>query len=357
MYQSILPSLVLENNRIDSGSLIEVPIHCRKISGKCAQYYKNIMGTNGIYKCPCGYSAAVLNGRIYTCLKISKYYTKNSIRKYEEQLNNPVLTQTQVENIIHFELKNQNIIDESKTFLAKTKLILHDARQLNTEIQYKSENLSENLSKLSKEIKKKPSCVEALDDAHKIWHSSNMIYNTYSMIDTFLNPASAGYGLRNKCNIFNKFFKIRNIMEYKAKEKNIEIVMHNHIEKPNIEAYSSFDQVPFIIIDNAIKYAEINSKIDISFEKKGANICVRTESKGPLVYEDELSKIFENEYRGKNAILITPQGSGIGLYLAKIICNNNGLKIYAKTEPLMHQGKISNKGYFTIFIEALHHCD
>ncbi len=348
----MLPMICSSDRKVKDGSLIEVPKHCKKMNPKCEEFYRKIATIDGIHTCPCGYSSGVFKGKIFTCIKISKYYNRNSIKRYEEPLNNPVLTESQVYKIIQQESANETIVAESKTFLEKTKLILHDARQMNAEIKYKSDSLNDHINRIVKESKRKISCDEALDAALKIWHNSNMILNMYSMIDVFLNPASVSYGAKSKCNVFNKFFKVKKIMDNKAKEKDIEIVMHNYLDNTNIEVYQSFDQVPFIILDNAIKYSEPNSRIEITFEKKGQIIYVQTVSVGPLVRDDELKKIFENEYRGQYAIKATTQGSGIGLYLAKTICDVCGLKIYANSVPLTPLGKYTNRAYFKIIVEG-----
>ena len=71
------------------------------------------------------------------------------------------------------------------------------------------------------------------------------------------------------------------------------------------------------LLENAIKYSEVHSRIIISLHtyEMYSEICVKDSGIG--IPETDLQKIFARFYRGKN--VDNYEGSGIGLYLSKLI--------------------------------------
>jgi len=77
------------------------------------------------------------------------------------------------------------------------------------------------------------------------------------------------------------------------------------------------------IIDNACKYSQDHT-VDINFHFSGSNIEVIFGDRGIGISEEDMKKIFEPFYRGKNTISF--DGTGIGLALVnQIIKNHNGI--------------------------------
>ncbi len=77
------------------------------------------------------------------------------------------------------------------------------------------------------------------------------------------------------------------------------------------------------IIDNACKYSE-DHKVHVILQQIENQIGVIFEDKGIGISREDLSRIYEPFYRGKNAL--TQKGTGIGLSLVnQIIKNHNGL--------------------------------
>lgn len=77
------------------------------------------------------------------------------------------------------------------------------------------------------------------------------------------------------------------------------------------------------VLDNAIRYSP-SGKVEITFQKddRGAGITVADNGIG--IHPDDLPYLFERFYRGKNAILLDPNESGVGLYIAKQIIEKHG---------------------------------
>ena len=116
-------------------------------------------------------------------------------------------------------------------------------------------------------------------------------------------------------------------------------------------AYPSFDMIPLLIIDNAVKYAYPSSTVTISFAESKNNLSVAIESYSPFCPSDEILHIFSKGFRGKNAQR-TSDGSGVGLYFVKLLCDLHNIQIKASSD----ESKITtiNEINYSKFIITLH---
>lgn len=124
-------------------------------------------------------------------------------------------------------------------------------------------------------------------------------------------------------------------LKKKAEKKNIKIIY----EKTDIEAI--FDMKWTVealcnILDNAVKYSNENSVINISAKKYEMFTDIIVEDNGIGIGENEIEKIFGRFYRGTN--VVEDEGTGIGLYLAREIIEKQNGYIYA--ESSIGQGSI-----------------
>lgn len=77
------------------------------------------------------------------------------------------------------------------------------------------------------------------------------------------------------------------------------------------------------ILDNAIRYAP-NGKVAVALQREKGRVEIRIADTGVGIHPDDLSYLFDRFYRGKNAILLEPNESGVGLYIAKQIIEKHG---------------------------------
>lgn len=109
----------------------------------------------------------------------------------------------------------------------------------------------------------------------------------------------------------------------KAKQKDIEI-MYSEKSKHIVFLDSKWTaEAIFNIIDNAVKYSEEGTYIEIETLDYPSFVCVSIKDSGPGIEESEQSRVFGRFYRGKSSS--DKEGVGIGLYLArKIIVDQGG---------------------------------
>ena len=92
--------------------------------------------------------------------------------------------------------------------------------------------------------------------------------------------------------------------------------------------------VLFNLIDNAIRYNVKNGQVIVSVEKQSDKPYVQIEVKdtGIGIPQESLLKLFDKFFRSENAIKLVPNGSGLGLYIARNIIRRHGGEIWAESE-------------------------
>jgi len=89
-----------------------------------------------------------------------------------------------------------------------------------------------------------------------------------------------------------------------------------------------FDEAFKNILDNAVTYSPEGSDIYVRLEKDGDNYLVSVNNQGPLIPEGDKHKIFSRFYRSEEGRKIKPEGSGLGLFIAKSAVETLGGKIW-----------------------------
>jgi len=83
-------------------------------------------------------------------------------------------------------------------------------------------------------------------------------------------------------------------------------------------------QVVINIVDNAVKYTPVGSKIEISAIKKNGMVEVAIADDGPGISDEAKDLLFEMFYTGNNKVSDSRRGMGLGLALCKSIVNAHG---------------------------------
>ena len=145
--------------------------------------------------------------------------------------------------------------------------------------------------------------------------------------------------------VFKRFEKAAHCLSSISDNSKIKVTLTGR-SRSTFYGYEIFEIIPFILIDNAIKYSPKTQDVEVHFNETTSLIKVAVKSIGPKCEKSELKKIFERSYRGKFASHI--EGSGRGLYLAKQICDINNIDIVASWEPISCQYDRKDYGNFII---------
>lgn len=197
-------------------------------------------------------------------------------------------------------------------------------------------------------------------DKHRIEHHTRSINELVEIIDahlTFvnidLNPELYSFQQPQLLNIHGFFFRISKIFRSKAKDKNININISIVDEDvPHIDVLPIAKVLPYIILDNAVKYSPSYQGIEIEFTNSGNRLVqVSCSSIGPMVNDFELNQLFSKGFRGEIAEISNPEGRGLGLYYLQKICDLCGIKykVSSNQKPFKFDG--NNYSEFKIELE------
>ena len=117
-------------------------------------------------------------------------------------------------------------------------------------------------------------------------------------------------------------------------QKSKELILIINISKESNEITVDaklFKQVFINIIGNACKYSKYGGVIVISIKNVKNFINISVKDNGIGIPDDEKLKIFKKFSRGSNATKQSPDGSGLGLYLTKLIIEAHGGNIDFKS--------------------------
>lgn len=323
---------------IEDGSYIHALDFCQRNcnKGKCKSFYDSIKAStlsSGFLTCPYGMSVYVsaLDQQIYCSMREKDTYTKKLAKSIADaqKLYNPVLPAEQLYCLI----QASQIITLGKRKLDEKQAVVdsisHEVKKLNGQI---IEHSDLALSLLKSEDDTMPSTenlVRVYEEIRSIFLSSSMISSRYTLFDYEKNP-DVLKGSLVEMSIHKSFYKLSKIFR-NYRKRNIPIILSGSTYR-YIDAYDSFDLIPLLIIENAVKYSYYDSEVNINFhEISQSEVDVTIESFSPYCSKEDVSRIFEKGFRGKNASKIA-DGNGIGLYFVKTICDIHNIKIDVESD-------------------------
>ena len=84
------------------------------------------------------------------------------------------------------------------------------------------------------------------------------------------------------------------------------------------------EQVFINLIDNAIKYTQSDSSIEVKVTQKEENVFFEVSDNGKGIPEEDISSIFDRFYTRTNGVSLEKRGIGLGLAICKSIIEAHG---------------------------------
>ncbi|MEI8230480.1 MAG: ATP-binding protein [Candidatus Peregrinibacteria bacterium] len=115
-----------------------------------------------------------------------------------------------------------------------------------------------------------------------------------------------------------------------AKEKEIHIIQCEGAPKKffvNIDG-NKIRQVFENLITNAIKYSKYKGFVEVGCEHKNGEIIFSVKDNGIGIPREQQKNMFEKFFRADNARQYEPDGTGLGLYIAKAVVEAHGGKLW-----------------------------
>ena len=132
------------------------------------------------------------------------------------------------------------------------------------------------------------------------------------------------------------------LLKVVADQRSVEMVLKVDKKIPSLAVDSEkIRQVMLNMIDNAIYYSNPHKKVVITLKSSGKMIEFSVKDSGIGVPKSEQANLFGKFFRGTNAKKRRPDGTGVGLFLAKkVILSHDGEMIFESEE-----GKGSTFGF------------
>jgi len=169
---------------------------------------------------------------------------------------------------------------------------------------------------------------------------------------TRINSASASLGF-----LINDFLNISRIekgqLEYTFDKVNVTVLLNDLFKEftmvaknHNLVLRERFDETKDIfvkadkgklkqvisnLIDNAIKYT-LKGYVELDLQEKSGKVLISIKDTGIGVSKNTLAKLFEKFSRSEKAGLVNVYGSGLGLYVAKVMTEAQDAKIWVESD-------------------------
>jgi signal transduction histidine kinase len=322
---SILPIINLSDIKIPSdGVQIPTPNFCKKNFDKnalCKEHYASLsipVGDIGtLTQCPHGFCTLAFNaGQIPVAITSIIPYPRMGGKKEQHQareLKDHKVSALRVEELARSIQKVASGIDVLESNAIKGhSMALHEIRKLNRTVKQTAERLCRSQSP------------EQPDQADRqlvsIWKSADLMSTQFDIIELLANEDLANLPCKNETEVYRLVDKCVRI--YQSPDSRIVLNSQYGYSEKILICDKTFPIIPTVLIENALKYSEHGSKINVDIYNKN-NKCVLQVSNYTRSTSTLAKSLFEKGRRGSSE----GEGSGHGLYLAQLVAKQHNTKI------------------------------
>jgi len=236
----------------------------------------------------------------------------NHLRQYKGKY---IVTKKEVNRFIKSIIQFDEIIENRIiNTIEENFSVFHDIKTTATTVTNCAEKLIAKNNGDNFEGKLENSEKELID----LYDSISLLRDHLNMIDILVNTNKIKYAKKRHINIFKLFERISRILRSSAEKKRLQIHWHDNGKIRDSLLYPSFQFIPLVLLDNAIKYSHEDRSIEIGIYDYSTYLRIKVSSFGDFVHPDEEDKIFNKYYKGKNSN--DKEGIGMGLWIAEQIC-------------------------------------
>ena len=140
---------------------------------------------------------------------------------------------------------------------------------------------------------------------------------------------------KKKFNIIELIQNVFELLEMKAKKRNISLIFNKHYQYP-IMVIADIEQIERVLTNlvvNSIKYGKAGGTTMVSVENYSTEkVIVKVIDDGEGIKEEHQKRLFERFYRVDQSRSREQGGSGLGLSIVKHIVEAHGDEIFVKSE-------------------------
>lgn len=335
------PFKISINGAVVDGAMFALPAFCRRQCNTkiCREFYSKKWNKEGSYRCPYGFAVQIeeVNGQLvtFTGLDIVGVSDKKQVQKRVTSKDYcPRITKQQYEYILskmrssiisleEFYSHKQNTLLAEDDYQSKIDTLdntFHELRKLNMRLKAKVEWLIAQLDAPSFQVDS-----YQIKNVKDIFAASQLITIRLSTYDLILNPNSTLNYTKSPMSIYKKFDKVARLLDYQAQENGTEIRITGS-SYSTFECNDMVELLPYLFLDNAIKYTMWGKETTLKFNETGNRLIVVINSFSQRPADNELNSLLERGIRSKLVKENTP-GQGLGLYLARYICDANNISL------------------------------
>ncbi|MFB6212475.1 MAG: ATP-binding protein [Candidatus Magasanikbacteria bacterium] len=223
--------------------------------------------------------------------------------------------------IIKDKTKQQEIKNSKKEFISTT------AHQLRTPIN----GISWALENIKKSVDKESDIQETIKEGLDLSNRALKIINDLLTVTEIEGERVEKYE-KEEFNINNVLKEVIKQTKTMASKYNIDLEFKPEKNMEVVADKNKIKAVVSTIIENAIVYNKEGGKVEVGTTKKEDKAKIKVSDNGIGIPEEEIDKIFKKFHRGSQAKKIQPNGSGLGLYMAKKIINEHGGRIWVNSK-------------------------
>lgn len=206
---------------------------------------------------------------------------------------------------------------ESEKFVQFT---MHEIRRLNLDVKAQAEEMTANLNRGYADM-------EFLDyRAQNIFGTSSLISIRLDSYDFHVNPNALSSGSEVQIEIFKKFDKTKHCLQVECGRRKVQIKLDGQCRQ-SIKGYPIFELLPFVLLENAIKYSPPDQSITVSFVEDKQGLQVIVNSIGPrlsfcfnVIFGEQMQK---RQAKGLARVCILQNSSPISTELKFQPAHNN----------------------------------
>jgi K+-sensing histidine kinase KdpD len=216
------------------------------------------------------------------------------------------------------------------------------------EIEAATENLKETLKLVSIAISTPK--IDRQNLEHRIEKCIECAYSIEIASNLFAVTAPEEYKKKSrvdKLNVYRVTDKVVRLMAFRSKKLKKRLNLSGTSDR-YISTYPCLEVIFFVLIDNALKYSFSGQPIDINVIEGTDDVVWTISSWGPHVELDEVDRISSFGERGAHAIDSGIHGSGIGLYVAKALCQL--LEYSFEVIPSAEKAEVNGIPYSTFLV-------
>lgn len=318
----IFPRFLSVDKSIYDGALYSQHTFCTRRScndKKCLEHYLTISQKSGFHVCPYGFTSYVLVAEniIYSSLKIDGFFDKKRTK------DKPSLFPAKMSKDIFLSYISASTKDASIATVELIKNSLHDIRKFSSTLNRKTFNTLNDVSRDENFVDTYNIIYKSIFDIHIL---VKLLSLNMSMLDKKLNPTLDHFADTNiPFPIHKRFSAVRYFLNSDLRKKNVELVFtgNTFVE---CELPQHTDLLPYILLDNALKYTPVGHQITVDFIETTSCVNVNISSLGPFIKDTEIDRLIINEFRGYYALKYT-SGEGRGLHIASSLCYDAGIQL------------------------------